>query len=85
MLTQIKLEAKVISLQALSLIAGRADTALLAQVGGGVPCQPLKSRTSESRANRRSPGHPSGEWRLYWLSGQVLCRSSIGAALRGSP
>jgi hypothetical protein len=23
------------------------------------------------------------EWRVYWLSGQVLCRPPIGAASRG--
>jgi hypothetical protein len=25
----------------------------------------------------------AGEWRPYWLSGQPLCRTSTGAALRG--
>ncbi len=32
---------------------------------------------------QRSPGGRAEEWRLYWLSGQYLCRTSTGAAFRG--
>jgi hypothetical protein len=30
--------------------------------------------------NRRSTKGIPGEWRVYWLSGQVPCRTPIGAA-----
>ena len=33
--------------------------------------------------DKRSPGWVAGEWRVYWLSGQALCRLSTGAACRG--
>jgi hypothetical protein len=32
---------------------------------------------------QRPPQGLAGEWRPYWLSGQVLCRTSTGVALRG--
>jgi hypothetical protein len=32
---------------------------------------------------QQPPQGMAGEWRPYWLSGQALCRTSTGAALRG--
>ena len=37
----------------------------------------------ETRMDKRSAEGGAEEWRKQWLSGQPLCRSSTGAALRG--
>jgi hypothetical protein len=43
----------------------------------------FSARRLETRMDRRSTDTMAGEWRQQGLSGQPLCRTSIGAARRG--
>jgi hypothetical protein len=43
----------------------------------------ISGSRAESLMDKQSSLGRSEEWRKQWLSGQPLCRSSIGAASRG--